>query len=206
MKRNWWKRNKFLKLDRFEDKKKCWKLFFFRWLVLEVIFLSIFLIPELDLTVPAAGGDFGGLMRMPEHGDAALIVRLPLGHDSGRFPVPDEDVAVCVARENVTRRNPNRISYFKVKRLFSPKTNNTMEYLPHIRGKVRLASIARDLYEKHRIRTEKTKKKERSLCGKNLTKWPPNVFFRLNLYRLRHEKIMSLLSIDCMAHHFPKGT
>ena len=61
----------------------------------------LLLVPELDLTVPASRGHLAGLVWVPEHADAHVIVRLPLGQKLGRLPVPDENLAVAVARREV---------------------------------------------------------------------------------------------------------
>jgi len=61
-------------------------------------------VPELDGAVPAAGGHLARLVRVPQHADAHVVVRLPLGRYAVRLPVPDEDLAVRVARYHVPAR------------------------------------------------------------------------------------------------------
>ena len=58
-------------------------------------------VPESDESVPAGRGDFAGLVRVPEDGDAAVVVRLPLGHHLRALPVPDAALTVAVAAHDV---------------------------------------------------------------------------------------------------------
>ena len=59
------------------------------------------LVPELHGPVPAGGGNLAGLVRVPERLDAHVVVRLPLGQQLGRLPVPDVALAVSVPGHEV---------------------------------------------------------------------------------------------------------
>ncbi len=59
-------------------------------------------VPELDLTVPAAGDHLRRLVRMPERADAHLIMRLDPMIELRRLPVPDIQLPVGVAGDHVT--------------------------------------------------------------------------------------------------------
>lgn len=59
-------------------------------------------VPEFDLSVPAAGDDLGGLVWMPDCADTHLVVCFDSVVQLGGLPVPDIQLAVCVARHHVT--------------------------------------------------------------------------------------------------------
>lgn len=59
------------------------------------------LIPQLDLAVPTAGDDLGGLVGMPEGADAHLVVRLNAVVKLGGLPIPDVQLAIGVPRHHV---------------------------------------------------------------------------------------------------------
>lgn len=55
------------------------------------------LIPEFDLSVPAAGDDLGGLVRMPQGADAHLVVGFDPVVKLGGLPVPNVQLSVRVS-------------------------------------------------------------------------------------------------------------
>lgn len=60
------------------------------------------LVPELYLSVPAAGDDLGGLVWMPQGADAHLVVSLDPVVELGGLPVPYVQLPVCISRHHVT--------------------------------------------------------------------------------------------------------
>lgn len=63
--------------------------------------LSI-LVPEFDLSVPAAGDDLRGFVWMPDSADADFVMCFNSVVQLGGFPVPDIQLPVCISRHNVT--------------------------------------------------------------------------------------------------------
>lgn len=59
-------------------------------------------VPELDLSVPAAGDHLRRLVRMPERADAHFIMRLDPVIELRRLPVPDIQLPVSIAGHHVT--------------------------------------------------------------------------------------------------------
>lgn len=59
------------------------------------------LVPEFDLSVPAAGDDLGRLVRMPQGADAHLVVGLDPVVQLGGLPVPDVQLPICVSWHHV---------------------------------------------------------------------------------------------------------
>lgn len=55
------------------------------------------LVPEFDLSVPAAGDDLGGFMWMPQGADAHLVMSLDPVVQLGGLPVPDVQLSVGVS-------------------------------------------------------------------------------------------------------------
>jgi hypothetical protein len=58
-------------------------------------------VPKLDDAVPTGRGNLGSLMRMPQSGNAHVIVGLELGVQFRGFPVPDEKFAISVAGNQI---------------------------------------------------------------------------------------------------------
>lgn len=59
------------------------------------------LIPEFDLSIPAAGDDLGGLVRVPQGTDAHLVVSLDPVVELGGLPVPDVQLPVRISRYHI---------------------------------------------------------------------------------------------------------
>lgn len=60
------------------------------------------LVPEFDLSIPAAGDDLGGLVRMPQGTYAHFVVSLDPVVKLGGLPVPDVQLSVRISRHHVT--------------------------------------------------------------------------------------------------------
>lgn len=59
-------------------------------------------VPEFDLSVPAAGDDLGGLVRMPDCADAHFVVCFDSVVQFSGLPVPDIQLPICITRHHVT--------------------------------------------------------------------------------------------------------
>lgn len=62
------------------------------------------LVPEFYLSIPPAGDDLGGLMRMPQGADAHLVVSLDPVVKLGGLPVPYVQLSICISRHHITGR------------------------------------------------------------------------------------------------------
>lgn len=62
------------------------------------------LVPEFNLSVPPAGDDLGGLVRMPQGADAHLVVSLDPVVKLGGLPVPYVQLSICISRHHITGR------------------------------------------------------------------------------------------------------
>jgi len=54
------------------------------------------LVPEFDLSIPTAGDDLGGFVRMPECADAHFVVSLDPLVELGGLPIPNVQLSICI--------------------------------------------------------------------------------------------------------------
>lgn len=55
------------------------------------------LVPEFDLSIPAAGDDLGGFVRVPKGADAHLVVSLDPVVQLGGLPVPNVQLSIRIS-------------------------------------------------------------------------------------------------------------
>lgn len=55
------------------------------------------LVPEFDLSIPAARDDLGGFVRMPQGAYAHLVVSLDPVVKLGGLPIPDVQLSICIS-------------------------------------------------------------------------------------------------------------
>lgn len=55
------------------------------------------LVPEFDLSIPAACDDLGGFVRMPQGAYAHLVVSLDPVVELGGLPIPDVQLSICIS-------------------------------------------------------------------------------------------------------------
>lgn len=58
---------------------------------------KVALVPEFDLSIPSAGDDLGGFMRMPQGAYAHLVVSLDPVVKLGGLPVPDVQLPIRIS-------------------------------------------------------------------------------------------------------------
>ena len=58
-------------------------------------------VPVLDEAVPTSSGDLGRFVRVPQRCDAHVVVSLPLLKQLRRLPIPNEESAIGVTRDEI---------------------------------------------------------------------------------------------------------